>query len=384
MPSRYAIHLDRLKAIDAGQRLPALTKADVDYCVFPNFDVVSNSYSKPCDTLLSRAASKGNDLLVKEFLALGATVDMFSNKRTALMRACRGGHVDVIKTLLSAGADPNLSCISTKVPDEDAIWTWPHRCASSTPIQMAVLSKNEEAVLCLLEAGATCSLPLVVISVVEEGMSDALMKMADLYCKVDPLFERNSTRMSIVFGDALCAACKRGHVQCFLILQACVGWCPYDNSGYGSFPAYLKKLATNHGQEGIVAELDKMAPYTSPLHFIDRMPACRARALLRSGFHFADDKGGVTPLELAQRCRNSPAAEIICLAAGPWSREMHALLPLSERERVLVLLVIGYQFARKFGQEAGSFVDAWIEGVLPHAGCRSAYTSNPDPNPRAV
>ncbi|OQS02208.1 hypothetical protein THRCLA_21480 [Thraustotheca clavata] len=91
------------------------------------------------DDRICIAARSGNlkqlELLVEE--GINVCEQRWSGV-TALHRACEGGHVDVIKFLLSRGADANAR----------AAWGW------YSPLHIACRYGNEEAIMILLEHGA--------------------------------------------------------------------------------------------------------------------------------------------------------------------------------------------------------------------------------------
>jgi ankyrin repeat protein len=359
------LHSQRLETIDAGRPLTDLTPEDIDFSARDEelewtFHAPTGAAHTAVHTLLARAAHHGNAVLVEQLLSLGATVDRcfgLYSQSNALKVACIGGHVDVIKTLLAAGADPNRSFRVFKNKSE-----------GNTFLEASVLSGNEGAVLCLLEAGATCSLPSIMQLLVEQDMPGALWKIADAHCQSDPLFVEDCVTMEH-FLAAVRVTCKFGRVECLRILRGCMGQIPWEKH------CRLRRQACTFRQLAIVEELDKSARWNSPLHCLERMPAARARALLRYGAHFNQRQlRGPSPLDLAMEHISSPASAVVLLAAGPWSPEMHALLPSPNRRRVVDMLIVGYQIARLFGLRVGSFVDAWVGFVLPHAGRRA---SNP-------
>ena len=62
------------------------------------------------ETVLISAANRGRADLVRLLLSNGAEVNARSASGwTALMRACNGGRVDCVRLLLDAGADPSIA-----------------------------------------------------------------------------------------------------------------------------------------------------------------------------------------------------------------------------------------------------------------------------------
>lgn len=66
---------------------------------------------------LVREARRGNLSKVQAILAMGTDVDTRDGyRRTALMEACRMGHVEIVKVLLDYGADISAFSLSGKTP----------------------------------------------------------------------------------------------------------------------------------------------------------------------------------------------------------------------------------------------------------------------------
>ncbi|OQS01114.1 hypothetical protein ACHHYP_20074 [Achlya hypogyna] len=88
------------------------------------------------------AARAGDMARLHELLEEGASVrNMRWSGVTPLHRACEGGHVAVIETLVSHGADVNAK----------ATWGW------YTPLHLAARYGHEAAIMALLHAGANWS-----------------------------------------------------------------------------------------------------------------------------------------------------------------------------------------------------------------------------------
>jgi hypothetical protein len=322
------------------------------------------SYS---DTLLGRAARVGNTAAVKRLISLGASVNkVFYNhcagarENTALMLACSGGHLDAVEALLAAGADPNK--VGRKVSRE---------CGKPLP----ALTHNEAVVLRLLDAKADLAEGMFIPHLAAADMPEALRRV--LHVLVDTNPSDSLTIPRNVFETAAIQVCVLGRVECLRILL------PY-------IVAYVRDLDTIRGrmryhcmrnllvnEVSILRELDNTAHLTSPLHFVRSMTADFAKALLRQGYRFeceSDTRMRIgSPLDLAYEYMDSPASAVIRLAAGPWSPKMHELLPASRRQWVVAVLLLGHLLSRDFGQQAGSFADAWLLFVLPHAGRREFW-----------
>ncbi|XP_044219369.1 ankyrin repeat domain-containing protein 31-like isoform X1 [Thunnus albacares] len=85
---------------------------------------VKNVHRKNCfgETLLHKAAKEGNIQTVRQFLELGADVNMADNAGwTPLHEAALCGHYDVILDLIKAGAQVNATACNGDTPLHDAI-----------------------------------------------------------------------------------------------------------------------------------------------------------------------------------------------------------------------------------------------------------------------
>lgn len=113
------------------------------------------------------------------------------------------------------------------------------------------------------------------------------------------------------------------------------------------------------------------------------LPARRARQLLRDGAdpHASHRERGVTPAALAARLAGrglapeGSAAQLVLLAAEPWSPESHSLFPRRARERAFELARIGWLLSRleAFEGQELAVVDAWRGFVMPHAVRRASH-----------
>jgi ankyrin repeat protein len=134
---------------------------------------------------LGEAANVGEANLVAEMLTTGQDVNQtFEKGETALLRACRYGHLKVVEALLNSGADPRIASASNKTPlhflpafdDQDiprvAALLLEHNASlevssigdaldlfcdtplTGTPLQWAVEADNKPACEALIEAGA--------------------------------------------------------------------------------------------------------------------------------------------------------------------------------------------------------------------------------------
>ena len=68
------------------------------------------------DSPLTRCAEQGHRLITDALILTGAEVS-FARKKdgmTAIMLACQKGHIDVVRSLLTAGADPRAASPSGK------------------------------------------------------------------------------------------------------------------------------------------------------------------------------------------------------------------------------------------------------------------------------
>ena len=134
---------------------------------------------------LAEATNAGRTSLVSGMLATGHDVNqIFEDGETALLRACRHGHLEVVKLLVDAGADPRIASLSNKTPlhflpafdDEEiplvarlllsrnanlegcslggALDLFSDTATIGTPLQWAVDADNKPACEVLIAAGA--------------------------------------------------------------------------------------------------------------------------------------------------------------------------------------------------------------------------------------
>ncbi len=127
------------------------------------------------ETLLGEAAQSGNVELVLLVLAQTTNVDQQDvDGRTPLLIASYNGHVDVVKALLSAGADPNVASnefmtplgacwprdpeqaekIVTMLLDAGAVVNPQFQSAALTPLHWLAQSRCAACVSALIDAGA--------------------------------------------------------------------------------------------------------------------------------------------------------------------------------------------------------------------------------------
>ena len=172
--------------------------------------------------------------IVQSVIDLGADVNTTNNRNvTALMEACKEGNLDTIKTLLNAGADPNIADIDGH--------TWIHYAIiadnsketvqsivslgadvnttnnhSITALMIACMKGNIDAVDVLLHAGAD---PNIADTDVETLIHYAVQEDCSkeiLQATIDHGADVNSTNM---YGEtALLIACKKGNIDAIHVL----------------------------------------------------------------------------------------------------------------------------------------------------------------------
>ncbi|MCA9175060.1 MAG: ankyrin repeat domain-containing protein [Planctomycetales bacterium] len=84
--------------------------------VLLEFGANPNEYGIYSLTPLANAAERGQLEIVRHLLAHGANVHAAPDAYTALMRACIGGHAEIAKLLLEAGADINAKHDDGQLP----------------------------------------------------------------------------------------------------------------------------------------------------------------------------------------------------------------------------------------------------------------------------
>jgi hypothetical protein len=373
---RLSAHSRRLHAISTGEDLDlrGLERVDLDFSCEPTSYGRYDRKGSAHDSLLTRAVLRCNVGLVKELIGLGASVDKFAGKYTALMHACRVGRVDLIEVLLGAGANPNCVSRSCNAPFSPQGNCWrkirDDPLYVATPLEFSVMSGNEDAVLRMLDAEARVKNVNVVQEVAWKGMPTALRRIIASGVQMCGAGYFEALRMSCYFGEMLC----------FNILLSNADF--QSTLAFIEFHYICKKNSVFGHSYNVRRNCKDLADHiksfyltlTTPLHFLEFMTAQRARNLLRAGWHFDHrEKDGQAPFEIAQKYSSSPASAVVLLAAGPWSPKTHDLLPREERKWVVDALIVGHQLARRFGNEAGAFADVWRSFVLPHAGRRAPF-----------
>jgi hypothetical protein len=405
---RVVAHWQLLEAIDAGGEIDSslLECAVLDFDRSRSFPsprrraVLATAFSdvpiEKFDSPLTRAARVGNVAAVGQLVRLGATVDRLAGNVTALILACRAGHLGTIQALLDAGADPNACG-----PDGKYEFIRSPLGHAMDSLSMSSNRSKEQVVLCLLKAGANPHFGSFICKLADRGMAAALRwvleqqlpqnyallfgaatsmhwiratKDVKQYAVFYKYFHGTYPPASVLqFSDAATVACTRGHLDCLrLLLPHCFVLEPPLGEWNQKIRKKLKTRANVFGFTEISDELEKTRNWSSPLHGVEFMAAGCARALLRDGspLHYKSEEHMPTALEMAHAHPSSPASAVLRLAAGPWSPEMHSLLPAKQRRWVVAVLLLGHLLSRNFGHEAGSFADVWLSFVLPHAGRR--------------
>ena len=119
----------------------SLTASQYSAAALGHVDILRElmSFGITQEEALRYAALAGDQIMVEKMLAHGANIDSpgrFSDHQRALQSAARGGHVAIVRELLSRGADPNLESNSSNALNE------------------AAMDGNLEIIRLLVEAGA--------------------------------------------------------------------------------------------------------------------------------------------------------------------------------------------------------------------------------------
>lgn len=260
------------------------------------------------DTPLVKAARTASAACVRELLWAGADANRIDKHGwSALTYACMRNDLDMVHELIVGRADVN--------------------CAASrgiTPLMTACLYDHVGCARALLEADADvhkCS---------ASGWSalcrSTSLAMAQLLCA-------SGADREVLFSSST-------------LLQSC--------------------------RAEVVEWLDRTRQWITPLHHLELLSKCQVRKFLASGADVnakCSQKGSPSPLSLAIELLDQgphEAAEIVMVAAQPWSPATHALFPARARKRVIELLCVGYALSQHIN--AGCMLrDVWLSIVIPLA-----------------
>jgi ankyrin repeat protein len=309
---------------------------------------------------LHHACEVGDQQTCRALLDAGAAVDWTDiDGCTALVGACANGHLPVVRMLLQAGADVNLA-------DAEGV----------AALYAATFWKFGAIVRRLLGNGADVTHRTATGQTVLQAAC-----RGGVLATVTDLIHAQAMKAE-TDGSALYLACKNGHtaVVALLVRTMPMEWLGTVCTSKRQTSLYT---ACRYGHEDIVALLvargaDVNAETSSgrtPLHV-----ACRydresiARVLLRAGAHVR--RARHCPVAVAARAWSEgraafgSAARMILEASAPWSTKTHRLFASDARAHAVALVVVGQQIADQIGgagiAEVQSFVDAWIDGVMPH------------------
>ncbi|KAF4851767.1 Ankyrin repeat domain-containing protein 17 [Colletotrichum siamense] len=208
----------------------SMTHAFLSYLMGSAYVMRSSEIQYP-ETIcpLEHAADQGHHQMVKLLLNRGADVKTQVNQRTTpLYQACTRRHLDIARTLLEHGADPNLPAgsfyplgnasergrleIVRLLLDYGADVN--ASCFNGSPILLAATNGHEEVVRLLLESGADVNLRS---SVDRSPLAEASMEG---HVGIVHLLLRNHALVDgpTCSGSALLAAAQKGHASVVRLL----------------------------------------------------------------------------------------------------------------------------------------------------------------------
>lgn len=169
------------------------------------------------------------------------------------------------------------------------------------------------------------------------------------------------------FKDSMISASKAGNMQLVMLLSS-YGASRGEPAGYhGCFPygSEAESAARTAGY-GEVADWLALSYGFTPLQHLQVLTPERAIALLRA-LEISPRCGRPSPLQLAHQHPDCAAAPYVLSASAAWSPATNVLWPAPQRKRVAELCRIGQLLARHKSAHEGSFFDAFLWHVLPHA-----------------
>jgi ankyrin repeat protein len=202
------------------------------------------------DSLLYRAAGKGDLKIVKALIAEGVEVDVPDYKRrTPLFAASAGGHAEVVKYLLEAGADPLRKNLKGEVS-----------------LMLACRSSSLATVQCLVEAGAPLTGAPTPCDVSNTPLNVA---SARGYLDIVEYLISKGAIPNAPSWSPMISACANGHVE----VVKCLEKHGVSLQGINVLSAPLS-AACYHGQMEVVEYLisrgvpidENGASYRKPLH----------------------------------------------------------------------------------------------------------------------
>jgi ankyrin repeat protein len=134
---------------------------------------------------LAEAAKKGDLRKVKELISSGHDINDAGKRGSPLILAAQGGHMDVLKTLVEAGADPNITS-----------------AMGATALNKAAELGNIPMLNYLLENGSQVG-PLALIMAAREGFLKVVRILVDAGADLNATQHWGQT--------ALMLAAKNGH-----------------------------------------------------------------------------------------------------------------------------------------------------------------------------
>lgn len=292
---------------------------------------------------------------------------------TPLLRACVGGHTEVVELLLSYAA---------KTPEAEDVWALLDKETRTgvTPLYAACEAGHTACVALLLKADITEGTrrrEAEEEAGEEEEAEDQPQYRSSFLNKSVPQQRHYVDGGILSGGTALCIASSKGFVPIVELLlgaNADVNRCPALVYACFSGHAHIAQLLCSHGarrdsfdqyfyltlrdrgHDELISWLCLTRTWT-PLHYLEVLTPERTRALLRDGadphakLEVSGQPNVPSPLERADA---TGASLVPCLdavrklvrdAAKPWSQETHELFPGPAREYAVELFWLGQQLA---------------------------------------
>jgi hypothetical protein len=167
--------------------------------------------------------------------------------------------------------------------------------------------------------------------------------------------------------EPMIAASKAGSLHVVMLLSS-YGASRGEPEGYmGCFPygSEAESAARAAGHREIANWLESSYGFT-PLQHLQVLTPERTVTLLRDS-ETSPCRGRPSPLQLARQNPTCAAAPFVLRASAAWSPATHSMWPGPQRKRAAELCRIGQLLARRKSAHAGSFLDAFIWHVIPHA-----------------
>jgi ankyrin repeat protein len=259
---------------------------------------------------LAGAAAAGHTEVVKELLTAGADTEARQDLVTPIWTAADRGHLEVVRLLLAAGAGASAPSLSRE-----------------TPLHRALANGHVEVAKCLVRAGAALGFDKGDTSILEMARKRGDAELRDLMADLDGA-------PSMLSFAALMDAARAGDlagVEAALAQGAPVQLADdHDRNALaeaaaGHLPILRRLLAS-----GIPAELRPRVLSRALTTAIARGPIEAVRALIEAGAD-VDSPGGVaphTPLLIAVDVGRAEAVRLLLESGADPSRDVDAVSPL--------------------------------------------------------